>query len=112
MSQFGTDFWAGGGETHLRLLYTDINVKLHNRATTNNGNDIIVTKAPDRIQSVRSVMSSASGTVMTDDAYEIVVGVCDVRVWMNVRSHVEAFQREGDVRGDLGGEHKLVSEPL
>ena len=70
------------------------------------------TTAPDWIQRVGSVMSSAGGAVMTNDAYEIVVGVGDVRVGMNVRSHVEAFQRERDVRGDLGGEHKLVSEPL
>ena len=48
--------------------------------------------------------------MMTNDAGEIIDRVGVGGIGMNVRPHIEAFQRERHVRRDFGGEHEFVTE--
>lgn len=55
---------------------------------------------------------TAGSAVVTDDWQQVIGGGLGGAVLGQERLHFEAFQREGHMSGDFGGEHKFMSEAL
>lgn len=68
---------------------------------------------PDRCKGLQTVLGlTAGGAVVADDGQEVVGAGLGRAVFGQKGLQVQALQWEGDVGGDLGGEHQLVPEAL
>lgn len=64
------------------------------------------------ISLIEKLWLTAGSAVVTDDWQQVVGGGLVGAVLGQEGLHLEAFQREGHMSADFGGEHKFMSEAL